>query len=1018
LTAPVNRRTAFADFRAEALEGRLFLSATPATLCSFGQEGLPYGVTVDSHGNLYGTTETAGSGGVGSVWELPKGSSAPATLHSFSVIDYADGIEPQGITIDSSGNLYGTTDEGGADGNGTVWELAKGSSTVTTLYSFVTSNVTPKGIAIDSSGNLYGTTQYGGNDGDGIVWELAKASSTINTLYNFTGGVFGTNAQGITIDSSDNLYGVTDSGGAYSLGNVWELAKGSSMPTTLYSFTDFDAGGAILYGITRDSSGNLYGSAFQGGADGDGTVWELAEGSSTVTALYSFTGGADGGDAEGIAVDSSGNLYGTTDIGGAAGYGTVFELNSASWLTSTTTTLVSSLPSTKFGEAVAFTATVTPTSNLNGTPTGSVTFNYGNIVLGTTALNGSGVATLTLSTLPVSPDTIVATYTGAPLFDSSVSASIVEPVAAAATTTTVVPSLTSVAAGQWVDLTALVNSVAPGGGLPTSGTVVFTEGSIVLGSNTLNAEGATLIAVSTLPSGSDSIIATYEGTTDYAASASSAKTVTVQGPVTTTTALVSSLPSTKFGEAVTFTATVMPTSNLNGTPTGSVTFSYGNITLGTSTLNSSGVATFTLSTLPVSPDTIVATYTGAPLFDSSVSASIVEPVAAATTSTTLVPSLTTAALGEWVDLTALVNSVAPGGGLPTTGTVVFTEGSTVLGSNTLNAEGATLIAVSTLPSGSDSIVATYEGTTDYAASASSAKTVTITPAIATTTTTLAASSNPITVGQVVAFIATVTAGSGSPTGTVTFMDGSTLIGTVTLNSTTHQAVAFTLSLPVGPNNITATYNGTSGFATSSASVNETVNPAGAATTTTLAASSNPITAGQVVAFTATVTAGSFSPTGTVTFVDGSTLIGTVTLNSTIHQAIAFTASLPVGSNRITATYNGASGFAISSASVNETVNPAGAATTTALAASSNPITVGQVVAFIATVTAGSGSPTGTVTFMDGSTLIGTAAINSTTGQAVAFTLSLPVGSNNIKATYNGASGFATSSAFLDETVSA
>ncbi len=111
-----------------------------------------------------------------------------------------------------------------------------------------------------------------------------------------------------------------------------------------------------------------------------------------------------------------------------------------------------------------------------------------------------------------------------------------------------------------------------------------------------------------------------------------------------------------------------------------------------------------------------------------------------------------------------------------------------------------------------------------------------------TTTTLAASSNPITVGQLIALTATVTSGSGSPTGTVTFMDGSTLIGSVAIGSG-QKAVGFTASLPVGSDDITASYNGASGFATSSDSLTETVN-AGAATTTTLAASSNPIIAGQ------------------------------------------------------------------------------------------------------------------------------------------------------------------------------
>jgi len=275
-----------------------------------------------------------------------------------------------------------------------------------------------------------------------------------------------------------------------------------------------------------------------------------------------------------------------------------------------------------------------------------------------------------------------------------------------------------------------------------------------------------------------------------------------------------------------------------------------------------------------------------------------------------------------------------------------------------------------------------------------------------TTTSLAASSNSIMAGQVVALIASVTSASGSPTGTVTFMDGSTLIGTVTLNSTTGQAIGYTAWLPAGSNSITAIYNGANGSATSAAALNETVNSA--ATTTSLAASSNSITAGQVVAFIATVASASGSPTGTVTFMDGSTLIGSATLDSTTDQAVGYTAWLSVGLNDITAIYNGASGFPTSSAALNETVNSA--ATTTSLAASSNLIMAGQVVALIATVTSAIGSPTGTVTFMDGSTLIGSVTLNSTTDQAIGFTASLPVGLNNITAIYNGANGFPTSTA--------
>jgi uncharacterized repeat protein (TIGR03803 family) len=306
----------FAVFRAEALERRLFLSATPATLYSLSAAdgGPASGITVDSGGNLYGTTQGGGAYGNGEVWELAKGSSTLTTLYSFT--GGADGYTPLGITIDSSGNLYGTASQGGAGyaDAGTVWELAKGSSTLTTLYTFTggADGEDPQGITIDSGGNLYGTTDEAGTDREGNVWELAKGSSAVVTLYAFTES--SEDEVSIAVDGSGNLFGGNE-------GSVWELVKGSATLTTLSSTVDAGAG------ITIDSSGNLYGTTWSGGSDNDGTVWELAKGSSVVVTVYSFTGGPDGEVAEAIKIDSSGNLYGTTEEGGAHGQGTVFEFD-------------------------------------------------------------------------------------------------------------------------------------------------------------------------------------------------------------------------------------------------------------------------------------------------------------------------------------------------------------------------------------------------------------------------------------------------------------------------------------------------------------------------------------------------------------------------------------------------------------------------------------------------------------------------------------------------------------------
>jgi uncharacterized repeat protein (TIGR03803 family) len=324
-------------FHAEALERRLLLSNTPTTLYSFtdSNDGAnPTGITVDAAGNLYGVAQGGGVNDEGCIWKLPKGSSTVTTLYSFT--GEADGDTPIAITIDASGNLYGTTEDGGTDSDGSVWELAKGGSTVTTLYSFTngTDGDNPYGITIDSSGNLYGTAWGGGAFGDGTVWELAKGSSTVTTLYSFGGGNDGYSPWAITIDSSRNLYGACVNGGDGD-GTVWELPNGSTVTTLLFTFPSTDADGIGPKGIAIDSIGDLYGTTNEGGgADGNGTVWELFRGSSTANVLYSFTSTDE---PAGITFSSNGILYGVTEAGGTDTSGSIFELPTSLILTTPAT---------------------------------------------------------------------------------------------------------------------------------------------------------------------------------------------------------------------------------------------------------------------------------------------------------------------------------------------------------------------------------------------------------------------------------------------------------------------------------------------------------------------------------------------------------------------------------------------------------------------------------------------------------------------------------------------------------
>ena len=289
---------------------------------------------------------------------------------------------------------------------------------------------------------------------------------------------------------------------------------------------------------------------------------------------------------------------------------------------------------------------------------------------------------------------------------------------------------------------------------------------------------------------------------DVAGNTESTQTATFSVLGGTTTALASSLNPSAYSTAVTFTATV---TSFSGTPTGTVKFYNSSTVLGSGTL-SSGVATFTTATLAAGAHSISAVYQGTAKFVSSTSNTVTQTVNAAATTTTVSSSLNPSNLGQAVTFTATVNSSV---GTPT-GKVTFSFGSTTLGSVTLS-NGVATLTTSALPGGRDSVVAKYAGTTNFAASTGSIIQV-VNSAGATTTTTLVSGEPYNPVGHSVTFTATVTASSGTPTGTVTFFDGSTSLGTETLSGGTAQLS--TSALPAGTETITAFYNGATGFNTS------------------------------------------------------------------------------------------------------------------------------------------------------------------------------------------------------------
>lgn len=303
------------------------------------------GLIEDAKGNLYGTTFMGGgySTGNGTVFKLaPDGTYT--MLHAFEGGFYGDGDYPDAPLVrDSSGNLYGTTEAGGIDGGcnmngcGTIFEIAP-DGTETVLYIFQGSDdgASPMAALLpDGKGGFYGTAGSGGANRLGTVFQLSSAG-TLTTLHAFAGGSDGDFPDaGLIADKSGTMYGTTNRGGGAcadpGCGTVFKITPDGT-ESVLYAFTGGSDGANPAAGLVRDKKGNLYGTTEFGGATGGcggsgcGTVFELAAGG-RFSVLYTLTGASDGGQpAADMISDARGNLYGTTLFWGADGYGVVFRL--------------------------------------------------------------------------------------------------------------------------------------------------------------------------------------------------------------------------------------------------------------------------------------------------------------------------------------------------------------------------------------------------------------------------------------------------------------------------------------------------------------------------------------------------------------------------------------------------------------------------------------------------------------------------------------------------------------------
>ncbi|MGA3210889.1 MAG: Ig-like domain repeat protein [Terriglobales bacterium] len=654
--------------------------------------------------------------------------------------------------------------------------------------------------------------------------------------------------------------------------------------------------------------------------------------------------------------------------------------------TITTNTVLENAPNPSlFGQSVTLTAIVLAT---NGpTPTGKATFYNGTTSLGSSTLNGGGVATLNTTLLPVGTDNLTVSYGGSTKEAPSTSAAVSQVVNAVTTTTALATSPNPSNAGQSVTLTATVTSAT--GARPT-GLVYFYNGGVAIGSETLNTSGVATLSGAGLPTGTDSITATYVETASFLGSTSAAVAQVVNQVTTTTTLATSPNPSYN-GGSVTMTATVVTSDGAKAT--GTVTFYNNGVSIGTGTLNASGVATLAYTRLPVGTDSITATYAGTALIVGSTSAAVSQVVNPVTTAATVTTSPNPSYYGQAVTFTATVTA---SNGLHPTGTVQFYYGTTFIGSETLSASAVATLSYAGMSAGTWNITAKYLGAGVYPAITSNAESQEVNQA--TTTTVLTTSPNPSAPGQSVAMTATVSASNGLvPTGAVQFYNSGTVITAVNLNASGVAVLNYT-GLTNGPHSLTAVHLVNVDYAGSTS--NAVSQLVAYPTTTVLTTSPNPSIVGQAITMTATVTASTGTPTGTVTFYNGASAIGTPQTLSGSGVATLGYSGLPAGTDSLTAVYNGSGAFAgSSSAAVAQVVNMA--TTSTALTTSPNPSTQGQAVTMTATVTCSSGMPTGTASIYNGATAIGTPQTLSGSGVATLSYAGLPAGTDSLTAAYPG-----------------
>lgn len=485
------------------------------------------------------------------------------------------------------------------------------------------------------------------------------------------------------------------------------------------------------------------------------------------------------------------------------------------------------------------------------------------------------------------------------------------------------PNIRNTVVGDSITFTATVSGTS---GTPT-GTVTFEDTTVVGYSPTtsvlavvpLDANGVATYTTSALSGGAKAlgsdlgnhrVRAVYSGDGTYGSgSAKLYQKVHAFSSVTT----VATPSTTDYPASLTFNASVNHGSAGPEIPTGYVMFTEGTTFLAQRPLSGSALASYVETSFKPGLHTVKATYLSDTWFATSFGT--YDVVVTETTSVSGSSSPSTTSFGSPTTLSATVVADDLSAGTPA-GTVTFYDGATSLGTAPVNGSGVATLEVSSLSVGTHNLHATFEGDTGWIDSTSSDFVHDVT---ASTTTNVAGSPNPSTFGASVTFTATVTSAGGTPTGTVTFKEGATTLGSAAVDGS-GEAQFSTSALTVGGHTITAEFTGTGGYQDSSGTTSQTVK---GETETSVVSSPNPSNINQSVTFTATVAAAggaSGTPTGSVAFKEGATTLATVSVNGS-GEASFSTSFSSSGNRTITAEFTASGNWLNSSGDTVHTVNP-------------------------------------------------------------------------------------------------